>query len=464
MTQTSASSRMSRGSVARLLLQFSLPATLGMVASALYNIVDRLFIGRFTGADGLAAVGLTFPLTVFVIAAGSLVGVGAASMISRFLGEGRTRAAERALGNALAVMTVFSVLFALLALNRLDGLVRALGATSALFAQTRVYTKILLWGLPFNLLAFAMNAMIRAEGFPRVAMWSMFIGAAANVFLDWLLIVVLNMGVAGAALGTSVAQIASFFWCALFYLRRRGALRVSSASLRPDRAILAEMLLVGLSPFLMELFYTFSMMLFNNIAAAHGGDLALSAIGIFFCLDNLIYLPVFGIGEGLQPIVGYNFGAHSSERVWRAIHCAMMMSTAYFAVSFVCAQVFTRGMIALFTSGNEPLIALTARAMRIGYIGMPFAAAGIVASSAFLAIGRSGLSLFLNFCRQGLLFLPALLVLPRVMGLDGAWSCFIVVDAGGGLVGALLLWKFWNVFAGEGALEHARQTAFAFNK
>lgn len=464
MTQTSAASSMSQGSVARLLFRFSLPATLGMVANALYNIVDRLFIGRFTGADGLAAVGLTFPLTVFVIAAGSLVGVGAASQISRLLGEGRGRSAQKALGNALAVMTVCSTLFTAVALLRLDGLVRALGATPQLFEQTRLYTEILLWGLPFNLLGFAMNCMIRAEGSPRTAMWSMFIGSAANVFLDWLFIVRLRMGVAGAALGTTLSQVAAFLWCALFYLRRQGILRVTADSLRPDRAVLTEMLLVGLSPFLMELFYTFSMMLFNNIAGAHGGDLALSAIGIFFCLDNLIYLPVFGIGEGLQPIVGYNFGAHQSNRVWRAIQCAMVMSTAYFAVSFVCAEVFTRGMAALFAGDNEPLIALTARAMRIGYIGMPFAAAGIVASSAFLAIGRSGLSLFLNFCRQGLLFLPALLILPYLMGLDGAWSCFIVVDAGGGLVGALLLRRFRGVFAGEAGEEEGRQLEFAFNK
>jgi len=440
---------MSQDSVVRLLVRFSLPATLGMVANAFYNIVDRLFIGRFTGAGGLAAVGLTFPLTVFVIAAGSLVGVGAASQVSRFLGQGRHDRAQKALGNALCVMALFAGVFTTASLLLVDRLTLALGATPALFAPTRLYTRILLWGMPFNLLGFAMNYLVRAEGFPRVAMWSLVVGSAANIFLDWLLIARLGMGVAGAALGTSVAQAAAFAWTACFYLFKKGSLRVTFASLLPDGRILAEMLTVGLSPFLMELFYTLCMMLFNTIAGSLGGDLALSAIGIFFCLDNLIYLPVFGIGEGLQPIVGFNYGARKAERVRRTILCAVGMSTGYFLLSFVCAETFPGAMASVFAGADEHLVALTARAMRIGYIGMPFAAASIVASSAFLAIGRSGLSLFLNFCRQGLLFLPALILLPKLLGLDGAWACFIVVDAGGGLVGALLLYRFWKVFAGE---------------
>jgi len=454
---------MSQGSVARLLFRFSMPATFGLVANAFYNIVDRLFIGRFAGADGLGAIGLTFPLTVFVIAVGSLVGVGAASQISRLLGEGRRRDAETVLGNAAAIMTLFAVIFTAAGLMSLDGLVKALGASAHLAPQTRVYTEILFWGMPFNLLGFSLNYLIRAEGRPRYAMWTLCVGAGMNVFLDWLFIVHMHMGVAGAALGTSLAQIASFVWVALFYLRGAGALRISAASLKLNKDIVKEMLLVGASPFLMELFYTVSMMLFNNIVSDLGGDLAISAVGIFFCLDNLIYLPVFGIGEGLQPIVGYNYGAQRSERVKRTILCALAVSSVYFAVSFVGAELLTRAMVALFVADNEPLIRLTVRAMRIGYLGLPFAAAGIVASSAFLAVGRSGLSLLLNFCRQGLLFLPALLLLPQMMGLDGAWSCFIVVDAGGGLIGAVLLWYFWESFNGGRDLLGS-QLEIAFNK
>ena len=464
MTQTSAASSMSQGSVARLLLRYSVPATLGLVANALYNIVDRLFIGRCIGADGLGAVGLTFPLTVFVIAAGSLVGVGGASQLSRFLGEGRTRRAENVIGSAAALMTVFSVLFMAFSLLFLDELVKALGASARLAAQTRLYTKIILWGLPFNLLGFSLNYLIRAEGFPRWAMGTMLIGAAMNVFLDWLFIVRIPMGVAGAALGTSLAQAASFLWVALFYLGRRGRLKPTAATLYPDREIIREMLLIGASPFLMELFYTFSMMLFNNIVERYGGDMAISAMGIFFCLDNLIYLPVFGIGEGLQPIVGYNYGAQKSDRVKKTVMCALYMCTAYFVLSFFCAEFLTRSMVSAFAAGEETLVNMTVHAMRIGYLGMPFAAAGIVASNAFLAIGKSGLSLFLNFCRQGLLFLPALLILPQMMGLDGAWACFIVVDAGGGLVGAALLTYYWDIFGGERSTGLSVQPESAFDK
>lgn len=464
MTQTSTLTSMSQGSIARLLFRFSVPATLGLVANAFYNIVDRLFIGRFAGADGLGAVGLTFPLTVFVIAVGSLVGVGAASQMSRLLGEGRRRDAETVLGNAAAVTALFAALFTAAGLFWLDGLVKAFGASSRLAPQTHIYTEILFWGMPFNLLGFSLNYLIRAEGHPRYAMWTLCVGAGMNVFLDWLFIARMGMGIAGAALGTSLAQIASFVWVALFYLRGAGSLRIGAASLKPNGDIVREMLLVGASPFLMELFYTVSMMLFNNIVNDLGGDLAISAVGIFFCLDNLIYLPVFGVGEGLQPIVGYNYGAQRSDRVKRTILCALAVSSVYFAISFIGAESLARAMVTLFAADDEALIRLTVRAMRIGYLGMPFAAAGIVASNAFLAVGRSGVSLFLNFCRQGFLFLPALLVLPQLMGLDGAWSCFIVVDAGGGLIGAILLWYFWESFNGDGRDLLGPQLEIAFNK
>ncbi len=464
MAQTSSLSCMSQGSVARLLFRFSLPAALGLVASALYNIIDRIFIGCYAGADGLGAVSLTFPLEVFGIAACSLVGIGGASQISRFLGEGRRHDAEKVLGCAFTTAAFFSVVFASAGLFWIDPLVASSGASSHLAPLTRVYTRILLWGLPFNLLGYSLNYLIRAEGFPRWAMGTLCIGALMNVFLDWLFIAHLGWGVVGAGLGTSLAQATSFVWVAVFYLKKKGALRLSAASLSPDREILREMLLLGASPFCMEIFYALSMMLYNNVVADLGGDMAISAMGIFFSLDGLIYLPAFGIGEGLQPIVGYNFGAHNSGRVKRTILCAIFMSTAYFVLSFVGAEVLTRAMVTVFAAGDEGLIDLTVRAMRIGYLGMPFAAAGFVASSAFLAIGRSGASLFLNFCREGLLFLPALLILPSVLGLDGAWSCFVVVDAGGGLVGALLLWYYWDDFDGARSYNVTGALSGAFNR
>ncbi|MGI6075018.1 MAG: MATE family efflux transporter [Pyramidobacter sp.] len=462
MTQTSSMSSMSQGSVTRLLLKYSVPAALGLVANALYNIVDRLFIGQYIGSDALGAVSLTYPLTLFMIAVGSLVGVGGASQISRFLGEGHHRKAEHVVGSAVTVITLLSALFTAGGLLCLDGLIGALGASVHLAPPTRVYTSIILWGLPFNLLGFSLNYLIRAEGAPRWAMGTMMIGAGMNVFLDWLFIVRLSMGVAGAALGTAVAQIAAFLWVALFYLGRRGRLRISALTLNPDVEIVKEMLLIGASPFLMELFYSVSMMLYNNVVWRHGGDLAISAMGIFFCLDNLIYIPVFGIGEGLQPIVGYNYGAQNSDRVKKTVICATVLSTAYFILSFVCTEIWTRSMVVLFAGGKESLVQLAVRAMRIGYLGMPFAAAGIIASNAFLAIGKPGISLFLNFCRQELLFLPALLFMPQIMGLDGAWGSFIVVDAGGGLLGAALLAWYWSLFDGEGhdTLDMSAESAF----
>lgn len=449
MVRACEKSGMGQGSIARLLFQFSFPSALGLIANAMYNIIDRLFIGQCAGSDALGAVGLTFPLYVFIAALGSLVGVGSASQMSRFLGERRLSKAERVLGTSTTVMAVFSGVFTIGALLGLDWLVAILGASAHLAHDAKLYTKIILWGMPFTLMGFSLNYLIRAEGHPHYAMWTLVMGAGVNIFLDWLLVAHFSLGVAGAAIGTSVAQVVAFIWTASFYLRGKGHFRAGSVSLSPDWEITREMLLIGASPFCMQIFYTICMTFFNNVIAGLGGDLAIAAIGIFFSLDNLIYIPVFGIGEGLAPIVGYNYGAHQSRRVRKVIKYALIASTGYFIFSFVCAEAFTPYMVRLFTSDDEALVDLTVRAMRIGYIGMPFAAAGIVSSSAFLAIGRSGISLFLNFCRQGLIFLPALIFLPRLMGLDGAWSSFVAVDMGGGIIGIIMLLCYWNVFSGN---------------
>ena len=443
-------SGMGQGSIARLLFWFSFPSALGLIANALYNIIDRLFIGRCAGADALGAVGLAFPLTIFVSALGGLVGTGAASQMSRFLGEGRGDKARRVLGTSAVAMALLSAAVAAAALLSIDGLVSALGASESLFRDAKAYVGVVLWGMPFALMSFSLGGLIRAEGSPRYAMWTLVIGAALNISLDWLLVARLGMGVRGAAIGTSLAQAASFAHAAAFYLRGKGRFRFSEITFSPDLEILREMLLIGASPFCMQMFYALCMMFFNNTVASLGGDAAVAAMGIFFSLDDLIYIPVFGIGDGLQPIVGYNYGACESDRVRTAIKYALAAGTAYFAVSFAVAEAFTPFLVRPFTS-DAGVADLAVRAMRIGYMGMPFAAAGIVASSAFLAIGRPGASLFLDFCRQGLIFLPALLFLPRAVGLDGAWGCFVAVDAGGGAVGMAMLLLFRDAFGGRHA-------------
>lgn len=444
MTQTERTARMGQDSVGRLLFQFSVPAIFGLVASALYNIVDRIFIGQVVGADGLGAVGLTFPVTVFMIAVGSLIGVGSSSQMSRMLGEGRSHQAELVLGNALTATLMISIGVFVLGGCFLDDFVRLLGATPHLTPYTREYLFQILWGLPFQLVAFNLNYLIRAEGFPRWAMGTLIIGAVANVFLDWLFIVAMGMGVSGAAIGTSLAQALSAVWVAVFYLRHVGTLRFRISALPLDGEVMKEMLLVGFSPFSTELFYTISMTLFTNVLTRYGGDVAVSAMGIFFCLDNLIYLPVMGIGEAVQPIVGYNFGASRMSRVKRTVLYAGLASFGCFLASFAVVEIFTRQMVTLFNSTDEPLIALTVRAMRIGYLGMPFAGMGIVGASVFQAIGQAGRSLFLNACRQGLVFIPALLMLPQLFGLDGVWSTFIAVDVTGGVIGTIMIAMEWN--------------------
>lgn len=449
MTQAKYSQGMSRGSITRLILRYSYQAALGLIAIALYNIVDRLFLGHYTGADGLGAVGLTFPFTTVVVSFGTLIGVGGASLISRLLGAQRKQDAEGVLGMCILMMIVFSAVGTAAGLWKLDFFVKAMGASDHLAPLVATYTRILLYGLPFNLSSFALNYMVRAEGRPGYAMKTLAIGSFANIVLDWLFISHFEMGVAGAAWGTMLAQVTAFIWVAAFYVFKKGILGISRRSMRFDWPAIREISLLGASPFSMNIFYTLTMVLFNNMVNRIGGDLAVSAMGIFFCLDNMIYIPVYGIGEGLQPIVGFNYGAEKYDRVKRAIITAEILGTIYFVFSFIVSEIWAHEMASIFVTANEPLVALSARAMRIGYLGMPFATGAIVAASAFMAIGRSDWSLALNFCRHGLLFLPGLIILAKVFGLDGTWASFIVVDAGGGFLGLAMLWYKWAEFSGE---------------
>lgn len=449
MLKTELTARLGRESVARLLVQFSVPAVMGLVANALYNIVDRIFIGHFVDAPagnsiGLGAVSVVYPISVLIIAIGTLMGVGAASQFSRYLGIGHNKRAERVLGNVLLSVIVSSVFVLMFGNLFLNDIIMLCGASTQLAGVAYEYMQIVLFGIPFQLFVMVMCYLIRAEGFPRQAMGAIVIGAVGNIVLDWLFLAQFGWGVKGAALATSLAQLLSAGYAAYFYVFKVGLFRIRLENLRPDREILKEMLYIGVSPCILELFFAFSMLLFNNTLQRLGGDVAISAMGIFFSLDNLIFLPVMGIAEGLQPIVGYNYGAGKLERVRKTIILACWASIAFFSVSFAITQVSARYMIMLFNSNDAALIDLTTRAMRIGYMGMPIAGIAIVAGSAFQSLGKAGYSLFLNVCRNGLFLVPSLLILPDLFGIDGVWATFMVVDAAGGILGGLMLWKYRN--------------------
>lgn len=433
-----ASELMGNAPIPRLILRFALPATTGVLANALYNIVDRVFIGHYTGADGLAALSVVFPVILLVVAFSALIGVGTASQISRDLGAQNYERAEISLGNGIAASLIFLAATVPPLLFNLPALVRLCGATERIAPLTETYLKITGTAIPFQFLGMVLMAAMRAEGHPRHAMWAMVLGSLLNVALDWWFIAGLGMGVAGAAWGTAGAQFFAFLWLLAFYVLRRGVLRLPLDRFRPRRHVLAETCAIGASPFLINIFFSVMLVAFNLLLGRYGGETAISAMGIFFGLDSLLFMPVTGIGEGAMPIIGYNYGARRWNRLRETVKIALMFSAGYYILSEATAMLLAEELASFFTDGDAELIATAARCMRIGYAALPFGAAAVIAGYTLQALGRARTSFYFNLLRQ-LVAIVLLLVLPPYLGVDGVWVAFPAIDVVGGLTALLLL-------------------------
>jgi putative MATE family efflux protein len=283
-----------------------------------------------------------------------------------------------------------------------------------------------------------MSSYIRAQGSPKYAMGALVAGALCNIALDALFIVYFGWGVRGAAIATVLAQFIALIWALSFFVFRIGQLRVHLKNFIPESSIILRIFMLGLSPAITEAAFAFFMLLFNRALALHGGDLAISAMGIFMGWDSLLFLPVIGIGEAVQPIFGYNFGAQLYRRLDSALKTAIALACGYFLCSMFIVLFFTEYMVRMFTYDPE-LINISVTAMKIGYSGVIFVGITIVANNYLQGIGRAKLSIFLTLCRHLFFLIPSILILPELFGLMGVWACFPVIDLCGGLVSIVLL-------------------------
>lgn len=435
--------RMGQEPVLKLIVSFALPSIAGLLANSLYNFVDRLFVGRIVGPAGLAAISVCYPFMVLVIALGLLLGVGSVTLISAALGERNTPGAELVLGNVLFASALLGGLLTVLGFANVDLLLRLSGAGEELLPQAREYMKIILIGVPFGMVAFVANFCVRAEGRPAFAMGTQIVGALANILLDGLFIWGWGWGVAGAAWGTALSQMLSMIWVLSFYGRRRSCLRLCAASAVPRPALLWRAMALGFASFLSDLSFSLFFVLFNRAMSTYGGPIALSALGVFLGWDSLLFLPVMGIADAVQAIFGYNWGARLQTRVLETLKWALTLSAGYFAGSAVLVYFFAEGMILLFT--DDPQLLILARdGMSIAYSGVILAGLELIANSFFQGVGRAGLAFLLSLSRQILMLIPAILILPRLWGVDGVWACFPALDVGGGTLAFFLLLRYYK--------------------
>ena len=425
--------------IPKLIASFALPAVLGMLAGAVYNIVDRIFVGHAVGPVGLAAISTSFPTMLLMFACTLLISVGGASRVSILRGAEKHHKAEQALAHAVAMLSLVGAVGIAMAFTGIDTLLFYSGASEAVLPVARAYLRIILIGGPFALMGGGLNSFIRACGSPRYAMGTQMLGALSNVALDALFILKMGMGVEGAALGTVVAQSLATAMGLAYFFMKESPLRIRLYYiLRPKFSVVKRICSVGSAPFIVELSFVAYMAVMNQMIKLYGGDIALSALGIFFSLDSMIFLPALAIGEAAQPIVGYNYGAGKPGRVIHTLKYALKLATGFYVVSFLVAEIFTSLFVRMFTSDPE-LIAVTVPGIRMSYLGIVFFALPVVTNAALQGLGKAKESLLLSLLRQVFFMFLPVFFLPRFLGLNGVWLSFPVGDICGGLLACLFL-------------------------
>lgn len=427
-------------SIGRLLLRFSIPSIVGMLVHALYNIVDRMFIGYGIGAMGIAGVTISFPLVLAMIAFSILVGVGANSLFSIRMGEGKTEEAERILGNAFVLLFFVALAASMVALYYLDPLLRLMGASEELLPFARPYARIVLGGVALATTGHGLSHFIRSDGHPNISMVAMLIGGGVNALLDPLFIFVFRWGMAGAAWATVIAQGCSFAWCLAYFLSPKANSHLRRRFLRLEfRRIVWPMLAIGFSPFAMNLANSLLNVILNRGLRQYGGDPAIAVMGILSAYMSLIFMPCFGITQGVQPLLGYNYGARKFARVRHFFWVSTAAATAVMVLGWGTSQLFPAQILRLFAPADSELIPLGVRALRIFTLAFPVIGFPIMSVNLFQAIGKPVQSGFLALARQVILFIPFLLVFPRFLGLDGIFFAAPASDVLTFLLAAMLV-------------------------
>ncbi|MEN6566993.1 MAG: MATE family efflux transporter [Veillonellales bacterium] len=426
--------------IGRLLWDFSLPAITGMMVNGLYNIVDSIFVGHGVGAIGLAAVTVAFPVMIILMAFSMLIGVGATTLISIRMGEHKIQEAEKILGTALLLGMVSSLVLTTGFELFLEPILANLGAEAAVLPYARDFTHVILLGNIFMFLGFGLNNVIRAEGHPRIAMQTMIISAVLNTLLNPLFIFILGLGIKGSALATVISQAVSALLVLRHFRGENSFLKLRLCNIRLSKLIIPKILAMGSSVFFMQLAASVVTGLLNFSLQIYGGQLAVAAMGIVNRISLLMLMPIFGINQGVQPIIGYNYGARNYSRVIETLNKGMMAATVISVSGFLLVELFDTYIVRLFN--NEPeLIVIGAEGLRLSLCMLPVVGFQIVGSVLFQAIGKPYHSLLLSMSRQVILLIPLVLILPRFWGVTGIWLASPLADLGAAILTGILVWN-----------------------
>jgi len=433
--------KLATDSIPKLLLHYSLPAMLGLISVALYEIIDRIFVGQFVGNTGLAVMAVGMPFVIFVGSCCLMLRIGGSSVLARSLGKGNATLSEQVLANTFALLLGGGLLVTLFGLVFSHLIVRLSGATEALFQQTVTYVQIIAVGAPLLFLGNGANAIMRATGAPRKGLLLIAGSCAANVILDAIFVGYYDFGVPGAAWATVISQgLGAAYGLAYFFAKER-TVRLSFYNLRLNVMLVREIISVGFAYAMFEINFMVVVAITNTMLETYGDALALAAITVVSSCVTFLYMPATGLDEGMQPVIGYNFGAGIAKRVRQIIIWALGTGMLFFIVSFLIIQLGAENVVALFVD-NDPLFQqMAARALRITFAVAPLMAFMIVIPGILSALGEARYNFVLSIGIQLCVQIPALFILPRFIGVDGIWLSFPLVDIVSSVLGLILLMK-----------------------
>ena len=414
--------------VGKLILKFAVPSVIALLVNSLYNIVDQIFIGWGVGYLGNGATNVVFPITIIALALSMMIGNGGAAYLSLKLGQGEGAAARKGVANAVTLVVLVSLVLAGVFLLFIDPILTLFGATDLLREYALEYGYIIGMGLPFMTISAAINSMIRADGSPRYAMGSMVVGALINVVLDPVFIFVFDMGVKGAAIATVLGQVASFL-VSVVYLPRFKTVRLEKSAFVPNGKTCGNILVFGLSSFITQFAITIVMALTNNLLAVYGAtsiygaEIPLTATGIVMKVNQIMIAILLGIATGTQPIIGFNYGARNYKRVRTAMEISLIASEVVSVVGFLIFQFAPMSVVSLFGAEEGLYNEFAVMAFRIFLMLCPLTGFQTVAAVYLQAVGKPVKSAILSLARQIIFFIPAALILPQFLGVEGVlWT------------------------------------------
>ncbi len=413
--------------VSKLLIKYSVPAIIAMIVNAIYNVVDRMFIGHFVGDEALAGLAITYPLNTILFSFSMLIGTGCSNILSNRLGSKDIDGASKVFGSGMTYGVILTFILCIISYVFRFPILSSLGGTPDILPFAEQYLNITLLGFVFLMISFILTNTIRSEGKVIITMTSMIAACITNIILDYIFIVPLQMGVKGAAIATILGQLVGLLILASFYFRKHSALHLHKSNFKFNLDLVNQINKIGFASFFINAGAAITLIIMNKELLKYGGIDAISAMTIAFSIQSLVFMPIFGLRQGVQAIMGYNYGAKNIHRVYEALFLGMKVAGAYSIVSFIIIMLFPQNLALLFLKSDTQILDLTTKALRLFLLTLPIFFIHVFGVTLFQATSKGNLANFVTLVKQ-LLIIPFVLVLPIFFGLDGVFYASPVSD------------------------------------